>query len=141
MKKISIVIPCFNEVENVELMSFAVINVLEEALPQYDYEILFIDNCSTDGTRAELEKLCAKNKKIKAIFNVTNLGSLIRRFTAMCQSTGDCTICMCCDFQDPVELIPRFVQEWENGHKIVSGIKTSSKENPMVYFRGRYIIS
>ena len=54
MKKISIVIPCFNEVENVELMSFAVINVLEEALPQYDYEILFIDNCSTDGTRAEL---------------------------------------------------------------------------------------
>ena len=64
MKKISIVIPCFNEVENVELMSFAVINVLEEALPQYDYEILFIDNCSTDGTRTELEKLCAKNKKI-----------------------------------------------------------------------------
>lgn len=65
MKKISIVIPCFNEVENVELMSFAVINVLEEALPQYDYEILFIDNCSTDGTRAELEKLCAKIKRLK----------------------------------------------------------------------------
>ena len=134
MKKISIVIPCFNEVENVELMSFAVINVLEEALPQYDYEILFIDNCSTDGTRAELEKLCAKNKKIKAIFNVTNFGQFNSPFYAMCQSTGDCTICMCCDFQDPVELIPRFVQEWENGHKIVSGIKTSSKENPMVYF-------
>ena len=134
MKKISIVIPCFNEVENVELMSFAVINVLEEALPQYDYEILFIDNCSTDGTRAELEKLCAKNKKIKAIFNVTNFGQFNSPFYAMCQSTGDCTICMCCDFQDPVELIPRFVQEWENGHKIVSGIKTSSKENPLVYF-------
>ena len=93
MKKISIVIPCFNEVENVELMSFAVINVLEEALPQYDYEILFIDNCSTDGTRAELEKLCAKNKKIKAIFNVTNFGQFNSPFYAMCQSTGDCTIC------------------------------------------------
>ena len=113
MKKISIVIPCFNEIENVELMSFAVINVLEEALPQYDYEILFIDNCSTDGTRAELEKLCAKNKKIKAIFNVTNFGQFNSPFYAMCQSTGDCTICMCCDFQDPVELIPVFVREWE----------------------------
>ena len=74
MKKISIVIPCFNEVENVALMCFAVKNVLEEALPQYDYEILFIDNCSTDGTREEIEQLCAKDKKVKAIFNVTNFG-------------------------------------------------------------------
>lgn len=88
MKKISIVIPCFNEVENVELMSFAVINVLEEALPQYDYEILFIDNCSTDGTRAELEKLCAKNKKIKAIFNVTNFGQFNSPFTRCVSPRG-----------------------------------------------------
>ena len=63
MKKISIVIPCFNEVENVELISFAVENVLEEALSEYDYEILFIDNCSTDGTRDKLEEICAKKKK------------------------------------------------------------------------------
>ncbi len=133
-KKLSIVIPCFNEVENVELMCFAVENVLEEALPQYDYEILFIDNCSTDGTRDRIEGLCAKNKKVKAIFNVTNFGQFNSPFYALCQATGDCAICMCCDFQDPVELIPRFVHEWENGHKIVSGIKTSSKENPFIYF-------
>lgn len=63
MKKISIVIPCFNEVENVELISFAVENVLEEALSEYDYEILFIDNCSTDGTRDKLEEICDKEKK------------------------------------------------------------------------------
>ncbi len=134
MKKISIVIPCFNEVENVELMSFAVVNVLNEALPQYDYEIIFIDNASTDGTREKLEHICAGNKKIKAIFNVTNFGQFNSPFYGMCQSTGDCTICMCCDFQDPVELIPRFVEEWEKGHKIVSGIKTSSKENKILYF-------
>lgn len=133
-KKLSIVIPCFNEVENVELMCFAVENVLDEALPQYDYEILFIDNCSTDGTRDCIEGLCAKNKKVKAIFNVTNFGQFNSPFYALCQVTGDCAICMCCDFQDPVELIPRFVHEWENGHKIVSGIKTSSKENPFIYF-------
>lgn len=134
MKKISVMIPCFNEVENVDPMSFAVVNILEEALPQYDYEVLFIDNCSTDGTRERLEEICRKNKKIKAIFNVTNFGQFNSPFYGMCQTTGDCTITMCCDFQDPVELIPRFVEEWEKGHKIVSGIKTSSKENPVIYF-------
>ncbi|MCR4650573.1 MAG: glycosyltransferase family 2 protein [Lachnospiraceae bacterium] len=134
MKKISILIPCYNEIDNVELMSQTVINVLNEALPQYDYELLFIDNCSTDGTRDVLEKICRENKKIKAIFNVTNFGQFNSPFYGMCQTTGDCTISMCCDFQDPVELIPRFVEEWEKGHKIVSGIKTSSKENPIIYF-------
>lgn len=134
MKKISILIPCYNEVENVELMSKTVINVLEEALSQYDYEIVFIDNCSQDGTRDELEKICSKNKKIKAIFNVTNFGQFNSPFYGMCQTTGDCTISMCCDFQDPVDLIPRFVEEWEKGYKIVSGIKTSSKENGFIYF-------
>ncbi len=134
MKKISILIPCYNEVENIEPMSFAVENVLKEALSQYDYEILFIDNCSNDGTRDKLEKICKVNRKIKAIFNVTNFGQFNSPFHGLCQTTGDCTICMCCDFQDPVELIPRFVEEWEKGHKIVSGIKTSSRESGFIYF-------
>ncbi len=134
MKTISIVIPCFNEVENVTPMSFAVTNVMEEALPQYNFEIIFIDNCSTDGTREKLELICKKDKRVKAIFNVTNFGQFNSPFYAMCQAHGDCVICMCCDFQDPVELIPAFVQQWEKGHKIVSGIKTSSKENRFIYF-------
>lgn len=134
MKKISILIPCYNEVENVELMAKTVSNVMDEALSEYDYEILFIDNCSTDGTRDRLEKICAANKKVKAIFNVTNFGQFNSPFYGMCQTTGDCTISMCCDFQDPVEMIPVFVHEWENGHKIVSGIKSSSRENAFIYF-------
>ena len=132
MKKISILIPCYNEVENVGLMSETVINVLGETLPQYDYELLFIDNYSQDGTREEIEKICSSNKKIKAIFNVTNFGQFNSPFHGMCQTTGDCTVVMCCDFQDPVEMIPKFVKEWENGYKIVSGIKTSSKENSFI---------
>lgn len=134
MKKISIMIPCYNEVENVELMSQTVIKVLNNNLPQYDYELLFIDNASTDGTRDVIEKICTENKKIKAIFNVTNFGQFNSPFHGMCQTTGDCTITMCCDFQDPAELIPVFVRKWEEGHKIVSGIKTSSKESGIVYF-------
>ena len=134
MKKISILIPCYNEVENVELMAMAVTNVINEALSNYDYEIVFIDNCSTDGTRDKLEEICAKNKKVKAIFNVTNFGQFNSPFHGMCQTTGDCTISMCCDFQDPVEMIPRLVEEWEKGHKVVSCIKTSSKESGILYF-------
>ena len=134
MKKISVLIPCYNEVENVVPMSEAVTGILEGELSQYDYELVFIDNCSTDGTRDKLEEICAKNKKIKAIFNVTNFGQFNSPFYGMCQTTGDCTISMCCDFQDPVEMLPQFVKEWENGYKIVSAIKTSSKENPFIRF-------
>lgn len=134
MKKISIMIPCYNEVENVEAISEAVVKEMETELSQYDYEILFIDNASTDGTRDKLEKICDGNKKIKAIFNVTNFGQFNSPFYGMCQTTGDCTIPLCCDFQDPIELIPVFVKEWEKGHKIVSGIKSSSKEPGIIYF-------
>ena len=133
MKKISVIIPCYNEVENVEPMCEAVVNELTTNLPQYDYEIILADNASTDGTRGKIIKLCNENKKIKAIFNVTNFGQFNSPFYAMCQCTGDCAISICCDFQDPVELIPRFVEEWEKGHKIVSAIKSSSKENPIIY--------
>lgn len=133
MKKISVMIPCYNEAENVVPISEAVIKILTEELSRYDYELLFIDNASTDGTRDKLEALCAGNKKIKAIFNVTNFGQFNSPFYGMCQTTGDCTITMCCDFQDPPEMIPRFVHEWEQGHRIVSGVKTSSKENPLLY--------
>ena len=133
-KMISIMIPCFNEVENVELMTKSIINVMAEALPQYDYEILIIDNASTDGTRDVIEKICEQNKKIKAIFNVTNFGQFNSPFYGMCQCSGDCVIPICCDFQDPVELVPIFVEKWEQGHKIISGIKTSSRESGIMYF-------
>lgn len=134
MKKISILIPCFNEAENAEAIARAVENEITKSLPEYDYEIAFIDNASTDGTRDIIEKLCKENKKIKAIFNVTNFGQFNSPFYGMCALDGDCVIPICADFQDPVEMIPVFVKEWEKGHRIVSGVKTSSKENPFIYF-------
>ena len=133
MKKISVMIPCYNEVENVVPISEAVVRVMTEQLPQYDYEILFIDNCSNDGTRDKIEEICGKNKKIRAIFNVTNFGQFNSPFYGMCQTSGDCTVSLCCDFQDPPEMIPVFVEKWEQGHKIVSGIKTSSRESRFMY--------
>lgn len=132
-KKISIMIPCYNETENVIPISEAVVNILETELSRYDYELLFIDNASTDGTKEKLLSICAQNPKIKAIFNAANFGQFNSPFYGMCQTRGDCTISMCCDFQDPVEMIPVLVAEWEKGHRIVSCIKTSSKENPLIY--------
>ena len=135
MKKlISVLIPCYNEVENVGPISEAVIKEFEVKLPQYDYEIVFIDNFSTDGTREKIKLLCNANKKIKAIFNAKNFGQFNSPYHGMCQTNGDCTIAMCCDFQDPVDLIPRFIAEWEKGYKIVSAIKTQSEENKIIRF-------
>ena len=135
MKKlISVLIPCYNEVENVQPISEAIVNEFVTKLPQYDYEIVFIDNFSTDGTRKKIEQICKMNPKIKAIFNAKNFGQFNSPYYGMCQTHGDCTIAMCCDFQDPVELIPRFVAEWEKGYKIVSAIKTQSEENKIVRF-------
>lgn len=134
MKKISILIPCYNEEENVVPMSKAVVEELTTKLPQYDYELVFIDNDSQDNTRPLLREICKQNPKIKAIFNAKNFGQFNSPFYGMLQTTGDCTISMCCDFQDPVDLIPRLVAEWEKGAKIVSCIKTKSKENPVMRF-------
>ena len=133
MKKISIMIPCYNEEENVVPMSEAVTYLFEKELPQYDYEILFIDNASTDNTRPLLREICRKNKKVKAIFNAKNFGQFNSPFHGMLQTTGDCTITMVCDFQDPLDLIPKYLKEWEDGYKIVIGIKSKSKENPFIY--------
>lgn len=133
-KTISIMVPTFNEEENVVAISEAIISQITTHLPQYDYELLFIDNNSQDKTRELLEILCSRNSKIKAIFNAKNFGQFNSPYYGLCQTSGDCTIGIAADFQDPVEMIPKFVKEWENGNKIVCGIKTTSKENKLMYF-------
>ncbi len=133
-KVISVMIPCYNEEENALAIYKAVKNELETSLPQYDYEIMFIDNKSTDKTRDIIREICAADKKVKAIFNCKNFGQFNSPVYGMTQTTGDCCISVCADFQDPVEMIPKFVSEWEKGYKIVCGIKTKSKENKLFYF-------
>lgn len=139
MKKISVLIPCYNEEANVRPISEAVIGTLTRNLPYYDYELVFIDNDSSDNTRPILRQLCSENPRIKAIFNAKNFGQFNSPYYGMLQVSGDCVIEMVADFQDPVELIPQYVKAWEEGYKIVIGIKTSSKENKLMYWlRTRY---
>ena len=138
-KKISIMIPCYNEEENARPIYEAVRDELLRSCPNYDYEILFIDNKSQDRTREIIRGICKEDPRVKAIFNAKNFGQFNSPYYGILQTSGDCTITMCADFQDPVDLIPRFVEEWEKGYKIVIGRKTESKENPFVYFlRGCY---
>jgi glycosyltransferase involved in cell wall biosynthesis len=134
MKKISIMVPCYNEEENVIPLSEALIEMFAKDLPQYDYDITFIDNDSTDTTRVKLRQLCECNKKIKAIFNAKNFGQFNSPYYGIINTDGDCTIPVCADFQDPIDVIPRLVAEWEKGYKIVCAVKSSSKESKIMYF-------
>ena len=132
-KKISVVIPTYNEEENVKPLAQAIVDVMENELSEYNYEIIFIDNHSKDKTKMYLRQMCKENKHIKAIFNARNFGQLRSPVYGLKQAYGDCVIRMCADFQDPVDMIVKFVREWEQGWKIVVGIKKSSKEKKLMY--------
>ena len=133
-KVISVMIPTYNEEENARPIYEAVRDEIRKDCPDYDYEILFIDNKSQDRTRRIITDICAQDPKVKAIFNSKNFGQFNSPYYGMIHTTGDCTITICADFQDPVEMIPKFVAEWEKGYKIVIGKKTTSQENPVMYF-------
>lgn len=132
MKKITIVTPCFNEEENVEEIYGAVKKELEK-LPSYDREHIFIDNASTDRTVSLLRKIAAKDKKVKVIINARNFGPVRSPFYGLLQSTGDATILIVADFQEPPELIPKFIKKWEKGYKIVLGVKPENHKKTLFF--------
>lgn len=134
MKKVSIVIPTFNEEENIEPITEAVIKEIRDNLPEYSYEILIIDNNSQDQTRSIIRKLCRENRNIKAIFNEKNFGPDNSPYYGLLQSQGDCSVLFCADFQDPPEMIHKMVREWEKGYQVIAAVKTESKENKIVRF-------
>lgn len=128
-KLISVVVPCYNEEENVKLMSDELIKLFDNKLTAYDYEIIFIDNDSKDNTRNILREICKNKKQVKCIFNVKNFGQFNSPYYGMLQANGDVMITLACDFQDPVELIYDFVKYWEEGYRIVIGVRDKSSDN------------
>lgn len=134
MITISIVVPTYNEEENVVPLTKAIMEEFQTNLPNYRMELLFIDNDSQDNTRTLIRGLCAEYPEVRAIFNLKNFGPDNSPYYGLTQATGDCAILFCADFQDPVEMIHKLVEEWENGYTVVTAIKTTSKENPVVRF-------
>jgi len=135
MKKlISVVIPTFNEEENIEELSRQVEFHMNNYDLQYNYELIFIDNCSTDNTQEIIRKLCIKNKKIKAIFNNRNFGYLRSPHYGILQAGGHAVLSISADFQDPPELIPQLIKKWEKGSKVVFLKRKSTSENFILEF-------
>ena len=128
-KTISVMIPCYNEEENVRPIYEAVRKQLL-ALP-YDYEILFIDNKSQDRTREIIREICAEDRRVKAIFNMKNFGQFNSPYYAMLQTSGDCTVTMCADFQDPPELIPGLSRPGRRAIKSSSGARRRAEKPPL----------
>lgn len=132
MKLISIVTPCFNEEQNVENLYLQVKSVFD-TLPEYRYEHIFIDNNSTDQTVEILREICKRDFKVKMIVNVRNFGHIRSPYYGVLQSYGDAVIPIVADLQDPPTMIVDFISKWEDGFKIVIGIKKQSKENKIMF--------
>lgn len=134
MKKlISLILPCYNEEANLPLLYAAICKVIEK-IDNYRFEFLFIDNCSQDRSVAIIENLATEDKRVKAIVNASNYGSLRSPYHGLTQASGDAVIMMATDLQDPPELIPEFIKAWEAGHYVVAGVKSTSEESKLMYF-------
>ncbi len=132
MKRISIVTPCYNEEENVEQV-YKEVKTIFRNLKRYNYEHIFIDNASEDATVPILKRIAKKDKNVKIIINSRNFGWIRSPIHAMLSSSGDAVVLLVADLQDPPLLIRDFIQNWEDGYKIVIGIKTGSEENPLIF--------
>lgn len=134
-KKVSVVTPCYNEEENVENLYNKVKNIFEIDLNnKYDFEYIFIDNCSQDKTVDILSQIAQNDKRVKIIINSRNFGHVRSPYYGLLQAQGNAAITLTADFQDPPELIIEFLKKWEEGYKIAVGIKSQSRENPFIFF-------
>jgi glycosyltransferase involved in cell wall biosynthesis len=133
MKRISILIPTYNEGKNIVDLYNRIVDIFNTKMTNYEYEILFIDNDSQDNSRKIIAELAGKDKKVKAIFNVRNFGWIRSTYHGLINTTGDATVFLAADMQEPPALIVDFVYEWEQGAKIVVGVKNKSQENRFLY--------
>ncbi|MGE4563979.1 MAG: glycosyltransferase family 2 protein [Victivallaceae bacterium] len=132
-KRISIVTGCYNEAENLPEL-YTRLHKVFASMPEYDFEIIIADNCSTDGSRDILRALAAKDKNFKVLLNANNFGHIRSPYNALLHAKGDAAIAMCSDLQDPPEMLPELIAGWEAGNKVVCAVKPASKENPLVFF-------
>jgi len=133
LKTISIVTPCYNEQENVEELYRQVRDVMA-VVAKYPYEHIFIDNSSLDETVPILRRLAAADSNVKVIINARNFGHIRSPMHALLQARGDAVLLIVADLQDPTNLIPTFIAEWEAGNYMVLGIKRTSEENSLMFF-------
>lgn len=132
MKTISIATGCFNEEENIPLFYDRCRAVLAK-FPDYDYEFVVADNCSTDETRRVLREIAARDPKFKVILNAANFGHIRSPYNALLNTSGDVIMYICSDLQEPPEMLVPFMEQYKQGYRIVCGTKPKSRENPLMF--------
>lgn len=132
MPLISVVTPCYNEEGNIREVYRRVKEIFAQ-LPAYTYEHIFIDNASTDRTVEILREMAGEDQNLKVIVNARNFGHTRSPYYAMLQAGGEAVISLVADLQDPPEMIPEFLKQWEAGYKIVVGVKKNSQESPLMF--------
>src|SRR6187549_3356561 len=132
MKKITVVSGCYNEEENLEELFRRVSEVMNR-FTAYTWDFIVIDNCSTDRSPEILRKLAATHPFFKVIFNARNFGHIRSPYHGMLQARSDAMIYLASDLQDPPEHIADFIPLWEDGYKVVAGIKNESEESPLFF--------
>ena len=133
MQKISFVSPTFNEEQNVEEL-FNRVSAIWKSYPHYEFEYIFIDNASKDGTVEKLKAIASVDKRLKIIVNIRNFGHIRSPYWGLMQAKGDALIYLASDLQDPPELVPEFIKQWEMGYKVVLAVKPVSEGNKVVHF-------
>jgi glycosyltransferase involved in cell wall biosynthesis len=133
MKTIVLITPTFNEVDNLEELQRRVWAALEPFKEKYQFEHIFIDNDSSDGTQDLLRKFAATDKRVKVILNMRNFGPMHSPYHGLLQARGDAAILLVSDLQDPPEMIPKFIEKWEEGFKIALGVKNESEESKLFF--------
>ena len=133
MKKISIVLPCFNEEDNVDPLYAAITQAISD-VQGYQFEFIFIDNASTDRTVDKVKGLIKTDNRVRLIVNARNFGHIRSPYHGLLQARGDAAILMASDLQDPPSLIKGFLEAWEGGYKVVAGVKTTSEESSLLFF-------
>ena len=130
MKKISVIVPCYNEEKSICDIYLRVKAVFEKRLPNYDYDIIYVDDASPDHTEKAIREVCSLDPQhCKAVFNATNFGFHRNVFASFSYTDGDAAFLMFGDLQDPPENLPAFVAKWEAGYKVIVGIRSSSDDN------------
>lgn len=139
MKKISIIIPAFNEEKNIPLVYNAVKEVFSGMKEKYVSEIIFVNDGSSDGTIGAIEKIAAEDDAVKYIDFSRNFGKEIATTAGICHSSGDACIMIDSDMQHPPKLIPEFIAKWEEGFDVVVGIRDANNGNGFIKKTGSIV--
>ena len=115
MKKISILIPCYNEEKSLPLLYPELVKLMD-ANQGYDWELMFVNDGSVDGTLAELQRLRQQDNRVSYVDLSRNFGKEAAMLAGFDYVTGDCTVIMDADMQHPPTLIPELIKWWEQGY-------------------------